>query len=83
MYSEVFSKDKLYKVSAVIKVDQNTLEVTAVFQNQEGKDFSRKTFFRTEPEALYHYHLGAVVWSGENEVTLYGSDKKEFWTVSF
>jgi|GEM_PF-2581395 len=71
-------------VNVVISVDREKLEVSAIFLDSRGNEFSRRVFFRSKPDALYGYHyLGNVVWNNESEVALYGRTKDEYWTISF
>lgn len=81
LYKEAVSGNKAFRVKVFIKVDLTKLEVTGVFFDKQGNRLSEKIFFTRKPEALYHYYLGNVVWSGENEVKLFGRSNDEFWTI--
>lgn len=81
LYKEVACRSKTHTVKVFIKVDLQKLEVFGVFQDGTGEIISRKVFFKTKPAALYDEYLGDVVWSAENEVTLYGRRRDEFWKI--
>ncbi len=89
LFKEVKSKNRLYKVKVFIMVDPAELEVVGVFYDKEENEVSRRTFLRQSPTALFDHHLGKVVWSGEDEVTLYskseltlgGGKVSDSWTI--
>jgi hypothetical protein len=89
VYKEATSKNRMYKVTVFIKVDLAEMEVMGVFYNKTKNEISRRTFFKRRPEALYGHYLGKVVWSGEDEVTLYsksevtlsGQRVSDSWTI--
>lgn len=82
LYKEATSRNNNLTVRVFIEMDLNLLQVVGVFYDNTEHIISEKLFFSREPEAMYSYYLGNVKWINENEVTLFGRSKDEFWTIN-